>query len=75
MKSLNFFRIQSIIDVCANIRQFILRLFKKGFSGHVISFEPTTEAYNKLLLNAENMRHYFSWKIAERCGLRSDNFF
>jgi hypothetical protein len=74
VKSLNFFKIQSIIDVGANEGQFILRLLKKGFYGNVISFEPTTEAYNKLLLNAKKKRYSFSWKIAERCGLGSDNF-
>lgn len=59
MRSLNFFKIKSIIDVGANEVQFILRLLKKGFSANVISFEPITEAYNKLLLNAEKINLFF----------------
>jgi len=74
VRSLNFFKIKSIIDVGANEGQFVLRLLKKGFSANVISFEPTTEAYNKLLLNREKNKPIFSWRIAERCGLGSDNF-
>jgi FkbM family methyltransferase len=74
IKSLNFFSVKSIIDVGANEGQFILRLLKNNFKGNVISFEPITDAYKKLLINAEKNRKRISWQVAEKCGLGSKNF-
>ena len=74
MKSLNFFRVKSIIDVGANEGQFVLRLLKNNFKGNVISFEPMTDAYTKLLINSESNKKKISWHVAEKCGLGSKNF-
>jgi FkbM family methyltransferase len=74
IRSINFLKIKSIIDVGANEGQFVLRLIKKGFKGNVLSFEPVSKAYNKLLLNAKKNKKYTSWNVAERCGLGSRNF-
>jgi FkbM family methyltransferase len=75
MKSLNFFRAKSIIDVGANEGQFVLRLLKNNFKGNVISFEPITDAYTKLLINAERNKKKISWAVFEKCGLGSKDFF
>ncbi len=74
IKSLNFFSVKSIIDVGANEGQFVLRLLKNNFKGNVISFEPITDAYKKLLINAEKNKKRISWHVAEKCGLGSKNF-
>ena len=74
VKSLNFFRVKSIIDVGANEGQFVLRLLKNNFKGNVISFEPITDAYKKLLINAESNKKKISWHVAEKCGLGSKDF-
>lgn len=71
IKSLNFFSVKSIIDVGANEGQFVLRLLKNNFKGNVISFEPITDAYKKLLINAEKNKKRISWHVAEKCGLGS----
>ena len=57
IRSINFLKIKSIIDVGANEGQFVLRLIKKGFKGNVLSFEPVSKAYNKLLLNAKKIKN------------------
>ena len=40
VKSLSNNNISSIIDVGANNGQFAEEVFKNGFNGHVLSFEP-----------------------------------
>ena len=50
--TLNYLKIKSIVDVGANEGQFILKLLKMGFKGNVFSFEPVTDAYKRLLINA-----------------------
>jgi len=73
--TLNYLKIKSIVDVGANEGQFILKLLKMGFKGNVLSFEPVTDAYKKLLINAKkNRRKRVSWHVVEKCGLGSKNF-
>jgi len=66
IKSINHFKIKSVIDVGANKGQFALRLLENNFEGNILSFEPLFEEHellNKLSLKKKN------WKIAKRCAL------
>jgi FkbM family methyltransferase len=74
IKSINFFKIKSVIDVGANEGQFVLKLLRKGFKGNILSFEPLTVSHKKLLLNAKKNKKIISWSVAEKCGLGSNNF-
>jgi len=74
IKSINIFKIKSVIDIGANEGQFVLKLVRKGFKGNFFSFEPVADSYKKLLLNVKNTRNKIYWQVAERCGLGSNNF-
>ena len=52
--------IDAVIDVGANEGQFAINLRKSGFTGVIHSFEPTSEAYNKLKNNAEDDNNWFT---------------
>ena len=68
IKSLNSNNINSIIDVGANNGQFAEEIFKNGFNGYVLSFEPLKIEHSNLLDKKIKMKKY-NWEIAERCGL------
>ena len=68
IKSLNNNNINSIIDVGANNGQFAEEIFKNGFNGYVLSFEPLKIEHSNLLDKKFEMKEY-NWEIAERCGL------
>tara|TARA_B100000575_G_scaffold285259_1_gene280322 strand:+ start:267 stop:989 length:723 start_codon:yes stop_codon:yes gene_type:complete len=68
IKSLNNNNINSIIDVGANNGQFAEEIFKNGFNGYVLSFEPLKIEHSNLLDKKIKMKKY-NWEIAERCGL------
>ena len=68
IKSLRNNNIYSIIDVGANNGQFAEEVFKNGFDGYILSFEPLKIEHSNLLDKKFKMNKY-NWEIAERCGL------
>ena len=70
IKSINKNNINSIIDVGANSGQFAEEVFKNGFNGNILSFEPLKLEHSFLLNKKIKMKKYH-WEIAERCGLGS----
>ena len=66
IKTLNNFSFETVIDVGANTGQFATILNRHGFTGKVYSVEPSSEAYNKLLLNSRKSNN---WHILPRCAL------
>lgn len=58
--------IDCVIDVGANIGQTGLALFKHGFDGKVLSFEPTSQAYKEL---SETARAWPNWSVAPQMAL------
>jgi FkbM family methyltransferase len=59
-------QIELVFDVGANTGQFALALFKVGFTGRVISFEPLSWAHSTLKkAAAKNSK----WEVASRCAL------
>lgn len=57
--------IDLVIDVGANIGQYGCWLQEIGFSGNIVSFEPSSEAHAKLCERTKNSK----WVVARRCAL------
>lgn len=55
-----------VLDVGANTGQFALQLFKAGFTGRIISFEPLSSAHAALIEEAQGNPR---WEVAPRCAL------
>ena len=70
IKSINYFKVKSIIDVGANKGQFVNKLLKNGFNGNVLSFEPLSDEHNYLKKISKNKN---KWDIEERCALGKRN--
>jgi FkbM family methyltransferase len=58
------------LDVGANRGQYALELIKEGFKGKIISFEPLSDVYEKLLLQS---REFDNWEVYERCAVGNIN--
>ena len=61
--------IQTVVDVGANVGQYGSELRKSGYSGRIISFEPTKLAYKKLSARA---RQDPSWSVIN-CAIGEAN--
>ncbi len=59
-----------IFDVGANAGQFALEVIESGFRGRIVSFEPTTNAYNMLKIASNT---YENWSIHDRVALGKEN--
>jgi FkbM family methyltransferase len=70
IKLLKNFNIDVIIDVGANIGQYGSELRNIGYSGRIISFEPTSEAFTKLQKTAakDNLWEVHNISLGERDG-------
>ncbi|MBR0660513.1 FkbM family methyltransferase [Neoroseomonas oryzicola] len=64
------FAIDTVLDVGANAGQFGTKLRGAGWKGHVVSFEPLSDAHAALrvVAGADAL-----WDVAERCALGSSN--
>ncbi len=67
VQSINYFRINSVVDVGANKGQFALNLIENKFNGSIISFEPLKEEHEILKKICKKVK--IKWEIAERCAL------
>ena len=65
------FNIDLVFDIGANIGQFALEVQEIGFSGKIISFEPLSDAYIKLV-NASK-KNNGKWLVHERCAIGDKN--
>lgn len=63
---LNHYKINLVFDIGANTGQYAKELLSFGYKGKIISFEPISDAYNKLKDTAKNNNN---WVVAERCAL------
>ena len=60
------YKIDTVLDVGANIGQFAMGLRESGYKGRIISFEPLSEAYSHLLINSKKDAN---WIIAPRMAI------
>ena len=70
IKSINYFKVKSIVDVGANKGQFVNKLLKNGFNGNILSFEPLFDEHNYLKKISKKKN---KWNIEERCALGKTN--
>ena len=66
IKALESLGINLVLDIGANSGQFASSLLSNGFKGRIVSFEPTSSAYNLLKKNSEGFRN---WIIHERAAV------
>ncbi len=60
------FHIDLVFDVGANTGQFAQQLRTVGYSGRILSFEPLSDAYAKLI---ENSARDPKWEVHDRCAI------
>lgn len=65
----SIYKIDTVLDVGANIGQFTMGLRESGYKGRIISFEPLSEAYSHLLINSKNDPN---WIIAPRMAIGNE---
>ena len=70
MKQLIYNKIDLIFDIGANEGQFAELIFKMGYKGRIVSFEPLTSAYK--ILTQKSKKH-INWVVAERCAIGEEN--
>jgi len=66
VKQLLHNKIDMIFDVGANTGQFGELIYKLGYTGKMVSFEPLKSAYDILL---DKSKSHPNWKVAERCAI------
>jgi hypothetical protein len=63
------YKINTVLDIGANIGQYALWLWESGYKGRIISFEPLSEAYSHLLINSKKDPN---WIIAPRMAFSNE---
>ena len=64
------YNIDIVLDIGANIGQFASKLRNEGYENKIISFEPLTKEYNKLLEVSSKDKN---WEIFEKSALGDTN--
>lgn len=67
---LNQLGIDLVADIGANIGQYSLELIEAGFKEKIISFEPLSDVYDKLVNRSVK---YDQWTIYDRCAVGNEN--
>jgi len=62
--------IDMIFDIGANTGQFGELIYRLGYKGRMVSFEPLSSAYNIL---ASTSKSYDGWKLAEKCAIGDED--
>ena len=66
VQMLTVHRVDTVLDVGANIGQFGSGLRQAGFAGRIVSFEPQSDAHARLSAAASGDR---AWVVAPRCAV------
>jgi FkbM family methyltransferase len=70
LKQIKFNKIDLIFDIGANTGQFSTMLFKLGYEGKIVSFEPLTSAHKEL---EKKCKGFAKWTIAEQCAIGDED--
>lgn len=70
MKQIQYNEIDLIYDIGANEGQFAEMIFKLGYRGKIVSFEPLSDIHKIL---SERGVKFKNWIIAERCAIGDDD--
>ena len=70
LRGFDRFGIDLVFDVGANTGQFAQQIRASGFKGHLVSFEPLSDAHRKLCASAA---HDPLWSVHERCALGGED--
>jgi len=70
VKQINHNGIDMIFDIGANTGQFGELMYKLGYKGKMVSFEPLTSAYDILVSTSNSID---GWKAAERCAVGDED--
>lgn len=73
MKLLKYLQINNVLDVGANVGNYVGELFELGYSGKAISFEPLKNEYGILLKNTSNNKNWTCYNYA--LGEQNENAF
>ena len=68
--TLDYFKINYVLDVGANTGQFGQEIIEKGYKGEILSFEPLTFAH---LILEKQAKKYPNWHIHKRCAIGDQN--
>jgi FkbM family methyltransferase len=63
-------KLNIFFDVGASVGNYVEQIRKQGYSGKVVSFEPTAGAYLKLM---ERSSRDSNWSVYDRCALGNTN--
>lgn len=63
---ISYNKIDLIFDIGANEGQFGEMIYKLGYKGKMVSFEPLEDAYKKLV---KKTKKFHNWVAAERCAV------
>ena len=74
-KCIDFYKIDLVIDVGANIGQYGVGLREAGFKGQIISFEPMQEAFAQLQLTTKRYQDWaaYNYGVGLADGLQTIN--
>jgi FkbM family methyltransferase len=70
MKQLKHNKIDLILDIGANTGQFSGMIFKLGYCGKIVSFEPLSSAHKILKKKSER---FANWTVAEQCAIGEED--
>lgn len=70
MKQIQYNEIDLIYDIGANEGQFSEMIFKLGYKGKIVSFEPLSEIHK--ILTGRSLK-FKNWIVAERCAIGEDD--
>jgi FkbM family methyltransferase len=70
MKQLSYNNIDLILDIGANTGQFSNMIFKLGYKGKIVSFEPLSSVYATLKKKSGKFKN---WEIAEKCAIGNED--
>lgn len=70
VRGLDRFGVDLVIDIGANVGQFVFGLRRAGYTGNIVSFEPLADAHQKLSKAANRDA---LWTVQPRCAVGDKN--